>query len=159
MPKVNRPENDSSTRVSDFRAAMTSPRVRPHDRRRRPKRRLHRREQRWDGGRRFADLRRCGRAHRLSIGKIGVVARTGSPPPSAVCTRCVALGASFTEGVGDPHPTSPNGLRGWADHVAHALAQINPELRYANLAVRGRRMNEILAGQLQAAVMLEPDLV
>jgi lysophospholipase L1-like esterase len=74
-------------------------------------------------------------------------------------SRYVALGDSFTEGVGDPHPTSPNGLRGWADHVAVALAQINPELRYANLAVRGRRMDEIIAGQLQTAVMLEPDLV
>lgn len=76
-----------------------------------------------------------------------------------VFTRFVALGDSFTEGVGDPHPTSPNGLRGWADHVAVALAQNNPEFRYANLAVRGRRMDEILADQVQAAVMLEPDLV
>ncbi|MFG1931658.1 SGNH/GDSL hydrolase family protein [Mycobacterium sp. NPDC048908] len=74
-------------------------------------------------------------------------------------TRFVALGDSFTEGVGDPHPDSPNGLRGWADHVALALAQHNPQLGYANLAVRGRRMNEILVEQVQAAVMLEPDLV
>src|ERR1700722_12223010 len=93
------------------------------------------------------------------MGKIGVVASTGSPPQSAVFTRYVALGDSFTEGVGDPHPTSPNGLRGWADHVAVALAQNNPALRYANLAVRGRRMDEILADQVQTAVMLEPDLV
>jgi lysophospholipase L1-like esterase len=93
------------------------------------------------------------------MGKIVVVAMTGSPAPSAVFSRYVALGDSFTEGVGDPHPTSPNGLRGWADHVAVALAQNNPELRYANLAVRGRRMNEILADQVQTAVMLEPDLV
>src|SRR3954470_22902416 len=74
-------------------------------------------------------------------------------------SRYVVLGDSFTEGVGDPHPASPNGLRGWADHVALALARNNPGLRYANLAVRGRRMDEILAGQLQTAVMLEPDLV
>src|SRR6478752_5002544 len=74
-------------------------------------------------------------------------------------SRYVALGDSFTEGVGDPHPTSPNGLRGWSDHVAVALTQHNPDLRYANLAVRGRRMDEILADQLQTAVMLEPDLV
>ena len=71
----------------------------------------------------------------------------------------MALGDSFTEGVGDPHPPSPNGLRGWADRVAVALAQTNPELRYANLAVRGRRMDEILDEQVQTAVMLEPDLV
>ena len=82
-----------------------------------------------------------------------------SPARPAVFTRYVALGDSFTEGVGDPHPTSPNGLRGWADHVAVALAQTNPELRYANLAVRGRRMDEILNEQVQTAVMLEPDLV
>ena len=32
----------------------------------------------------------------------------------------VALGDSFTEGVGDPDPdpTRPNGVRGWADRVA-----------------------------------------
>jgi lysophospholipase L1-like esterase len=84
---------------------------------------------------------------------------TGSPAPPAVFTRYVALGDSFTEGVGDPHPASPNGLRGWADHVAVALAQNHPALRYANLAVRGRRMDEILAEQVQTAVMLEPDLV
>jgi lysophospholipase L1-like esterase len=77
----------------------------------------------------------------------------------AVFSRYVALGDSFTEGVGDPHPTSPNGLRGWADHVAVALAQNNPDLRYANLAVRGMRMDDILDEQLQTAVMLEPDLV
>ncbi len=76
-----------------------------------------------------------------------------------VFNRYVALGDSFTEGVGDPHPASPNGLRGWADHVAAALSRTNPELRYANLAVRGRRMDEILREQVQTAVMLEPDLV
>ena len=56
-------------------------------------------------------------------------------------------------------PPAQTGLRGWADHVAIALAQSNPELRYANLAVRGRRMDEILTEQVQTAVMLEPDLV
>jgi lysophospholipase L1-like esterase len=76
-----------------------------------------------------------------------------------VFTRYVALGDSFTEGVGDPHPSSPNGLRGWADLVAASLAQVNPDVRYANLAIRGRRMDEILDEQVQAAVMLEPDLV
>ena len=37
--------------------------------------------------------------------------------------RYVALGDSFAEGVGDPHPTASNGLRGWADRVAAVLAQ------------------------------------
>src|SRR3977135_4476903 len=93
------------------------------------------------------------------MGKIGHVARTGSPPPSAVFTRYVALGDSFTAGVGDTHRSSPNGLRGGADPVALALGKNNRERRYANLAVRGRRMDEILADQVQTAVMLEPDFV
>jgi lysophospholipase L1-like esterase len=77
----------------------------------------------------------------------------------AVFSRYVALGDSFTEGIGDPHPASPNGLRGWADRVADVLAQSNPDLRYANMAVRGRTMDEIISEQFQTAVMLEPDLV
>lgn len=76
-----------------------------------------------------------------------------------VFSRYVALGDSFTEGIGDPDPASRNGLRGWADHVAAVLAQRNPDFGYANLAVRGRTMDEILADQIQTAVMLEPDLV
>ncbi len=32
--------------------------------------------------------------------------------------RYVALGDSFTEGVGDPDPRRPGGVRGWADRVA-----------------------------------------
>ncbi|MBY0287523.1 MAG: SGNH/GDSL hydrolase family protein [Mycobacteriaceae bacterium] len=77
----------------------------------------------------------------------------------AVYSRYVALGDSFTEGIGDPHPECPNGLRGWADRVAEVLGQHNPHMRYANLAVRGRTMNEILTEQIQTAVMLEPDIV
>ena len=71
----------------------------------------------------------------------------------------MALGDSFTEGCGDPSRGSPNGLRGWADRVAEVLAHSNPEMRYANLAVRGRTMDEILTEQIQTAVMLEPDIV
>ena len=37
--------------------------------------------------------------------------------------RYVALGDSFTEGVGDPDPDRPNGVRGWADRVAEVLAR------------------------------------
>jgi lysophospholipase L1-like esterase len=71
-----------------------------------------------------------------------------------VFSRYVALGDSFTEGVGDPYPPSPNGLRGWAGRVAVALAQTNPGLRYANLAVRGRRMNEILDEQIHTGAVV-----
>ena len=41
--------------------------------------------------------------------------------------RYVALGDSFTEGVGDPDPTRPNGVRGWADRVAEVLAEREPD--------------------------------
>ncbi|MCT7657926.1 SGNH/GDSL hydrolase family protein [Mycobacterium deserti] len=74
-------------------------------------------------------------------------------------SRYVALGDSFTEGIGDPDITRANGLRGWADRVAEVLAATNPQMQYANLAVRGRTMDEILADQVQTAAMLEPDLV
>lgn len=74
-------------------------------------------------------------------------------------TRYVAIGDSFTEGVGDPDPGRPNGLRGWADRVAEVLATREPEFRYANLAIRGRKLAGILEEQLEPALALEPDLV
>jgi len=67
------------------------------------------------------------------------------------------MGDSFTEGVGDPRPDGT--LRGWADRFASALADQNPELRYANLAIRGRRFNRVVAEQVPAALAMEPDLV
>ncbi|RMI35341.1 SGNH/GDSL hydrolase family protein [Nocardia stercoris] len=73
--------------------------------------------------------------------------------------RFVALGDSLTEGVGDPDEARPNGVRGWADRVAAELAQGNPQLQYANLAIRGRKMKQVLAEQVPAAVELRPDLV
>lgn len=73
--------------------------------------------------------------------------------------RYVALGDSFSEGVGDPDPTRPNGLRGWADRVAEVLATQSEDFGYANLAIRGRKLDQILAEQLAPALALEPDLV
>lgn len=73
--------------------------------------------------------------------------------------RYVALGDSFTEGVGDNDPTRPNGLRGWADRVAFHLASLDDDFRYANLAIRGRKLPQILAEQLEPALALQPDLV
>lgn len=73
--------------------------------------------------------------------------------------RYVALGDSFTEGVGDPDPQRPNGLRGWADRVAEQLARHDPDFRYANLAIRGRKLPAILAEQVEPALALRPDLV
>jgi len=74
-------------------------------------------------------------------------------------SKYVALGDSFTEGVGDPDPARPNGLRGWADRVAEALADGNPGFGYANLAIRGRKLPAILTEQVPMALELRPDLV
>jgi lysophospholipase L1-like esterase len=73
--------------------------------------------------------------------------------------RFVAIGDSFTEGVGDPEPSSPNGLRGWADRVAEVLSRQVDDFAYANLAIRGRLIGQIIAGQLEPAIALKPDLV
>ena len=73
--------------------------------------------------------------------------------------RYVALGDSFTEGVGDPDPDRPNGLRGWADRVAEVLARRTDGFGYANLAIRGRTLRPIVAEQLEPAIALQPDLV
>lgn len=72
--------------------------------------------------------------------------------------RFVALGDSCTEGIDDPYPDG-TGYRGWADLVAQRLAQRTPGLRYANLAVRGRRIDQIYAEQIATARQLQPDLV
>jgi lysophospholipase L1-like esterase len=71
--------------------------------------------------------------------------------------RYVALGDSFTEGVGDPDDARPNGVRGWADRVAAVLA--NDDFTYANLAIRGRKLLPIVAEQIGRALEMKPDLV
>jgi lysophospholipase L1-like esterase len=78
---------------------------------------------------------------------------------TAPYTSYVALGDSFTEGVGDPDPSRPNGVRGWADRVAETLAELDPDVRYANLAIRGRKLAAVLAEQVEPALVLRPDLV
>jgi lysophospholipase L1-like esterase len=73
--------------------------------------------------------------------------------------RYVAIGDSFTEGVGDPDPDRPNGLRGWADRVAEVLATRTDDFGYANLAIRGRKLLAIIDEQVEPALALQPDLV
>ncbi|KQX76214.1 SGNH/GDSL hydrolase family protein [Aeromicrobium sp. Root472D3] len=73
--------------------------------------------------------------------------------------RFVAVGDSWTEGVGDPDPTRPNGLRGWADRVAEVLATRTDDFGYANFAIRGHRVGEIVEQQLGPALDLRPDLL
>ncbi|MBP2217651.1 SGNH/GDSL hydrolase family protein [Arthrobacter sp. CAN_C5] len=74
-------------------------------------------------------------------------------------TRYVALGDSFTEGIGDPNPESVGGNRGWADRVAEELALSREDFAYANLAVRGRLLHQIVDQQVEPALALRPDLI
>ncbi len=73
--------------------------------------------------------------------------------------RFVAIGDSFTEGIGDPDPASPGGHRGWADRVAEVLAHQVDDFAYANLAVRGKLIAQIVRDQIEPAVALHPDLI
>ncbi|GGO74905.1 SGNH/GDSL hydrolase family protein [Nonomuraea cavernae] len=69
----------------------------------------------------------------------------------------VALGDSFTEGLNDVGPDGR--YRGWADRVAERLAADDPAFRYANPAVRGRLLDQIVTEQVPVAVEMAPDLV
>ncbi|WP_217136249.1 SGNH/GDSL hydrolase family protein [Leucobacter chinensis] len=72
--------------------------------------------------------------------------------------RYVAIGDSFTEGMGDERPDGT--LRGWADLVAQGLADATGKtVLYANLAVRGRLLDAIIDEQLEPALSLKPTLL
>lgn len=77
--------------------------------------------------------------------------------------RYVALGDSFTEGMGDADTSLPNEVRGWADRTAEQLAAQEPgnpaAFGYANLAIRGKKMQQILNEQVDLAVAMKPTLV
>ena len=72
-------------------------------------------------------------------------------------TRYVALGDSQTEGLWDGDDSS--GLAGFADRLAAILDAQRPGLEYANLAVRGRRIADVLHDQLPRALAMAPDVV
>ena len=84
-------------------------------------------------------------------------------PPEQGWRRYVAIGDSFTEGMNDPDPQRPGEFRGWADRLAAMLDETARErggaLEYANLAIRGRKLDDVVGRQLEAALALEPDLV
>lgn len=67
------------------------------------------------------------------------------------------MGDSFTEGMEDRRPDGT--YRGWADLVADALAEGQPGFSYANLAVRGRLLPQIVVEQVPRALAMQPDLV
>jgi lysophospholipase L1-like esterase len=69
-----------------------------------------------------------------------------------------ALGDSFTEGVGDPGADGDRCV-GWADRFAELLAARERGLRYANLAIRGKLLSEVLEEQVPVAAEMGADLV
>lgn len=69
--------------------------------------------------------------------------------------RYVAIGDSFTEGVGDLLPDGRE--RGWADLVAQGWADAaGHSISYANLAIRGKLAWPIVEQQLEPALALKP---
>lgn len=64
-------------------------------------------------------------------------------------SRFIALGDSLTEGLSDAYPNGK--FRGWADRVADELAKNSPEFKYANLAIRGKLVEEVLDQQVPVA--------
>ena len=69
--------------------------------------------------------------------------------------RYVAIGDSFTEGVGDELPDGR--VRGWADLVAQGWADAaGRPIEYANLAIRGKLVWPIVQEQLEPALALGP---
>ncbi|GII54627.1 SGNH hydrolase [Planotetraspora thailandica] len=80
-------------------------------------------------------------------------------------TSYVAVGDSFTEGLNDPleggydGPDGVTRFRGWADRVAERLAESEPGFRYANLAIRGKLIDQIVEEQVPVAAAMKPDLI
>lgn len=72
-------------------------------------------------------------------------------------TRFAAIGDSFVEGLEDE--LSAERHLGWADRVAQGLSRADADACYANFAIRGRRLPQIVSQQLPAALALKPDLV
>jgi len=74
----------------------------------------------------------------------------------------VALGDSLTEGLCDTSRQADGHYRGWADRLADLLAGSGARgepLQFANLAVRSRRIRDVLDTQIPRAIELGPDLV
>lgn len=95
----------------------------------------------------------------MSVSDINLGMKPDGTGPTHPWSRYVALGDSFTEGIGDPEPQSPGGHRGWADRVAEELSRGHADFAYANLAIRGRLLQQIVDEQVVPCLELRPDLV
>ncbi|MEI8261015.1 MAG: SGNH/GDSL hydrolase family protein [Actinomycetes bacterium] len=77
--------------------------------------------------------------------------------------RYVAIGDSFTEGLMD-EARDDGRHRGWADRLAqkladHAAVEGLASISYANVAIRGRLLADVMSQQVPVAEALKPDLV
>jgi lysophospholipase L1-like esterase len=77
--------------------------------------------------------------------------------PETRFARYVAIGDSQTEGLWDGDDST--GLLGFADRLAVMIDEHYPGLEYANLAIRGKRVRDVLDEQLPAAMSMNPDLI
>jgi len=80
-----------------------------------------------------------------------------------VWKRYVAIGDSFTEGLMD-EARDDGRHRGWADRLAqkladHAAVEGLASISYANVAIRGRLLADVMSQQVPVAEALKPDLV
>lgn len=66
--------------------------------------------------------------------------------------KFIALGDSLTEGLSDKYPDGT--YRGWADRVADELALADANFQYANFAVRGKLLEQVVSDQVSVALPL-----
>ncbi len=72
-------------------------------------------------------------------------------------SQYVALGDSQTEGLWDGDDAV--GFLGFADRLAALLDSLYPGLHYANLAIRGKLVADVLTEQVPQALAMQPDLI
>jgi len=78
----------------------------------------------------------------------------GMTVPEDSPIRYVAVGDSFSEGVGDEGPAP---FTGWTGRLASALAATTSQpVWFANLAIRGRLLDGVLGEQVDQALALDP---
>lgn len=65
-------------------------------------------------------------------------------------TRLITCGDSFTEGMTDE--IVDGYYRGWADRVADVMATQVPNFTYANLAIRGKLVHQVVSEQVPRAL-------
>ena len=111
----------------------------------------------------YADAESLRRIDRLRLSRAGERPALSAPPtmPTTV-RRYVAVGDSVTEGLSDGSRMAEGEYRGWADRLSELIAHAQPSragLRYANLAVRSRRIDHVVADQIPRAIELKADLV